>query len=155
MLDGGELGPASQIQVEPKRVLELREEPSGELANPPPHPLDCDGAHLLSLRFGVSWQSAFVCGKKNLKGIDAGDVGSQRDDGDHSTVEARRGCIRPVVTDDDRGSAFACFRAAHRLEVDFTNLTSSHSRLLSMPSATAESQISASPLASHSSKAAA
>ncbi len=83
--------------MQTKRVVNRAHDCGRSFAEQRADAVDGHGANLFSLRFGVDAQSGGPGRQEHLEGMDALDVGSDRDDGEHTTSELSRSLVGVIV----------------------------------------------------------
>jgi len=92
--------------MEAKRSVDLVEKRLGNAPQSIPDSTDVDRSDLLGLSFGVNRQLRLGSRDQDLKGVDAGRVGCERNDGDRALTQLCGGLVGGVVADDHSWAGF-------------------------------------------------
>ena len=143
---GRERGGRSECEMESECFVECGLQFGGDRSDMRAYALESDRSDLLRLGFRVGDQPGVVRRKQHLKGVDAVGVGCDGDHGDHSAPKTLSGVVGTVVADDDRGSLLVGLGIADWLEIDESDVATSHQ---DWPSPAVASHRMLSSLASH------
>jgi hypothetical protein len=115
-----------QLQMKPKRVVDLLHDPCRDSPEETADTLDCDRSHLLGLRLGIHLQPSFGGGQQGLERKYLCGVAGDGDDRHHAATQARGRAVGAIVAHDDRWVTLIRFAASRRFQVDESYLTSEH-----------------------------
>jgi hypothetical protein len=134
--------------MQSQRFVDLEHDRDGHQPYLLTQALHGDRPDLLCLGLRVLPQASGRGQQPNLKWVDPPNVRRDRKYGDYAAPKAGRDGIGTIVAYDDGWTALTRFRAAARIEIDNSDLPTSHQE--GKPSAEVESHSSSSSLAAHS-----